>query len=36
MTEEYKIDDLHGELDLFLSASARRSAFLSKPLILKA
>lgn len=36
MTEEYKVDDLTAELNLYLSATARKNAFISKPLILKA
>lgn len=36
MAEDYKIDDLTAELHLYLSASARRNAFIAKPLILKA
>jgi hypothetical protein len=36
MAEEYKVDDVLAELDLYLAATARRNAFIAKPLILKA
>lgn len=36
MAEDYKIDDLSTELNLYLAASARRHAFIAKPLVLKA
>lgn len=36
MTEDYKIDDLSNELSLFLAATARKNAFIPKPLVLRA
>jgi hypothetical protein len=36
MAEEYKIDDVLAELDSYLAATARRNAFIAKPLILRA
>jgi hypothetical protein len=36
MADEYKVDDLSHELDLYLAAAARRNTFIPKPLVLKA
>lgn len=36
MSDEYKLDNISQELDLFLAASARRRAFICKPLVLRA
>ena len=36
MTEEYKLDNLSQELDLYLSAVSRKRNFINKPLVLKA
>lgn len=36
MSEEYKVDSVNGELNIYLAAAARKSAFISKPLVLRA
>lgn len=32
MAEEYKVDDIQSELNLYLKATARRNAFIAKPI----
>lgn len=36
MLEDYKLDSISKELNIFLAASARKNAFIPKPLVLKA
>ena len=36
MSDDYKLDKLSQELDLYLSATARRRSFINKPLVLRA
>lgn len=36
MSEEYKVDSIAKELDIYLAASARKNAYISKPLVLRA
>lgn len=36
MSEDYKLDNIAQELDLFLAASARKRNFICKPIVLKA
>ena len=36
MSDDYKLDNINNELDLYLAATARRRNFICKPLILKA
>ena len=36
MSEDYKLDSINQELGIYLAAAARKSTYISKPLVLKA